>query len=102
MMMGLILSSESEIKEYAYNFFQTQFSAPEVEDMRNQFHIIKDVPRMFSDAESDEIGKPVSIEEIEFIINKMPKEKSPGPDGWTQELFHSFFDIMGKDLLLAS
>jgi hypothetical protein len=43
---------------------------------------------MFSDAESDEIGKPVSIEEIEFIINKMPKEKSPGPDGWTQELFH--------------
>jgi hypothetical protein len=46
--------------------------------------------------ESDEIGKPVSIEEIEFIVNKMPKEKSPGPDGWTQELFHSFFDIMGK------
>jgi hypothetical protein len=29
----------------------------------------------------------------------MPKEKSPGPDGWTQELFHSFFDIMGMDIL---
>jgi hypothetical protein len=36
---GVILSSESEIKEYAYNFFQSQFSTPEVEDMRNQFHI---------------------------------------------------------------
>jgi hypothetical protein len=56
---------------------------------------------MFSDAESDEIGTPVTIEELESTIKKMPKEKSPDPDGWTQELFLSFFDIMGKDLLLA-
>jgi hypothetical protein len=31
----------------------------------------------------------------------MPKDKSPGPDGWTQELFFFFFDIMGLDLLNA-
>jgi hypothetical protein len=98
---GKVLSSESEIKEFAYKYFQEQYSAPEMEDMRNQIHILKYVPRMFSDVESDEIGKPVSIEEVEFIVNKMPKEKSPGPDGWTQELFRSFFDIMGKDLLWA-
>jgi hypothetical protein len=32
------------------NFFRPNIGAPEVEDMRNQFHILKDVPRMFSDA----------------------------------------------------
>jgi hypothetical protein len=31
----------------------------------------------------------------------MPKDKSPGPDGWTHELFQSFFEILGKDLHLA-
>lgn len=31
----------------------------------------------------------------------MPKDKSPGLDGWTQELFQHFFDIMGKDRLDA-
>jgi hypothetical protein len=70
-----------------------------MEDMRNQIHILKDVPRLFSNVKSDEIGKPVSIEETDFIVNKMPKEKSPCLDGWTQEIFISFFDIMGKDLL---
>jgi hypothetical protein len=48
-----------------------------------------------------EIGKPVMISELKDTINIMPKEKSPGPDGWTQELFHKFFDIMGMDLLKA-
>jgi hypothetical protein len=48
-----------------------------------------------------EIGKPVSITELKDTIDNMPKEKSPGLDGWTQELFHSFFDIMGLDLLRA-
>jgi hypothetical protein len=31
---GVTLSSESEIKEHAYNFFKSQFEAPEAEDMR--------------------------------------------------------------------
>jgi hypothetical protein len=31
----------------------------------------------------------------------MPKDKSLGPDGWTHELFHHFFDLLGKDLLAA-
>jgi len=29
----------------------------------------------------------------------MPKDKSPGPDGWNQEFFSSFFDLMSSDLL---
>jgi hypothetical protein len=56
------------------------------------------VPRFFNDDESDEIGKPVTLEEVKETINKMPKENIPGPDGWTHELFQDFFDIMGEDL----
>jgi hypothetical protein len=48
-----------------------------------------------------EIGKVVSIDEVRDTVNKMPKDKSPGPDGWTQELFQYFFEILGDDLLMA-
>jgi len=96
----MTLSNEKEIKKHAYYFFKSQFETPEEEDMQNQIQIIKDVPRIFSNAESDEIGVPVTIEEIESTIKNLPKEKSLGLHGWTQEFFLSF-DLLGKDLLLA-
>jgi len=56
------------------------------------------VPRFFNDDESNDIGKSVTLEEIEDIFSKMPKEKSFGPNGWTQKIFQTFFDIMRVDL----
>jgi hypothetical protein len=43
----------------------------------------------------------VSVEEVKETVFEMPKDKSPGPNGWTQELFQSFFEILGKDILSA-
>ena len=71
------------------------------EDTLTQFSVIKDVPRIFTDQESDEVGKQVTLEEVEETISRMPKDKSPGPNGWTQELFKHLFDIMGNELLGA-
>ena len=41
---------------------------------------------------------PVSKDEVEATLKSMQKEKSPGPDGWTVELFLHFFDTLGEDL----
>jgi hypothetical protein len=56
------------------------------------------MPKFFNDSESDELGKFVTLEEVKDTINKMPKDKIRGPDGWTQELFQTFFYLMGEDL----
>jgi hypothetical protein len=40
------------------------------------------------------------LQEVEKMVVQMARDKSLGPDGWTKELFHHFFDIMGRDLLL--
>jgi hypothetical protein len=42
--------------------------------------------------------KQSRLEEVKEIVCSMPKDKIPGPDGWTQELFQTFFEIMGEDL----
>jgi hypothetical protein len=85
----------------ASNILKHSTSAHISENIDLQLEVLKTVPRFFNDEDNLEIDKPVLISELQEIVNKMPKEKSYGPDGWTQELFHNFFDIMGEDLLNA-
>lgn len=40
-----------------------------------------------SDGDCAKLEKEVSKEEIQDILFKMPKNKSPGPDGYTVEFF---------------
>lgn len=40
--------------------------------------------------EIDHLSGPISIKEIESIINYLSKQKAPGPDGFTDELYKAF------------
>jgi hypothetical protein len=54
---------------------------------------------MVSDEEARALETPCTKEEILEVIKGFKKEKSPGPDGWSVELYLHFFDLMGQDLL---
>jgi hypothetical protein len=47
------------------------------------------------------LEKPCSKVEILVVLKGFSKDKSLGPDGWMVELFLSFFDLVGDDLLEA-
>jgi len=47
------------------------------------------------------VGRKISLEEVKSVVEIMLKDKSLGPDGWTQEIFSHFFHLMGRDLLEA-
>jgi hypothetical protein len=44
------------------------------------------------------IFNPGTKEEVEAAMKLMGKDKSPGPDGWTIELFLHFFDQIGTEI----
>ena len=45
------------------------------------------------------MGKKISIDEVQKVLSKFSKDKSPRPDGWTVDFFLDLFDILGKYLL---
>lgn len=95
---GILHSFESEIKQIDFKHFKSQFSPIETEDLCSQIEVLAHMPKFFNDSDCVEIGKVVSIDEVKDIVFKMPKDKSLGSDGWTQELFQSFFEVLGEDL----
>ena len=53
-------------------------------DEIDQFLERNNLPKLIQ-GETDNLIRPISIKEMESIINNLPKQKAPSPDGFTSE-----------------
>ncbi|KAG7579308.1 Reverse transcriptase domain [Arabidopsis thaliana x Arabidopsis arenosa] len=52
-------------------------------------------------ADKGMLTSEVTMEEIKGVLFSMPKDKSPGPDGFTSEFYKATWDIVGEEFVLA-
>ena len=55
----------------------------------NKFLEKYNLPKL-NEEEAENLNRPVTPHEIETLIKKLPKQKSPGPDSFTGEFYRAF------------
>ena len=86
------MTNNIEIGRIIRNFYQQLYDnkLSYLEEMEAFLETYK-LPKLKQE-EIDFLNRPINYEEIELVIKNLPKNKSPGPDGFPGEVYKTFKD----------
>ena len=80
----------TKIQRIVRNYYEELYARKfENLDETDKFLEIYNLPQL-NEEEAQSLNKPVTPDEIETVIKKLPTHKSPGPDGFIGEFYRAF------------
>lgn len=99
---GTTVITQEEIKKEAEHFFQNflDYKPAHYQGITSgELHCL--LSYRCSPTEGEKLVRVVTEEEIKSIMFSMPRDKAPGPDGYTVEFLKEAWPIVGKDFVVA-
>ena len=60
--------------------------------------IIDLIPRRVTMEDNEMLNSPISMQEVEEVVNQMAQQKAPGLDDFTSNFFHFFWDLIKEEV----
>ena len=95
---GSVMEGDKDLSNFWLDYFSKRWNVqpPGSDDV-----ILYVIPKLISDTNNEALIRPFSVEEVEQVINDMPCDKSPGPDGLSGAYYKFSCDIIKKDFMEA-
>ena len=87
---GEITTDTTEIQRIVRNYYEELY-AKKFENLGEMDTFLEkyNLPKL-NEEEAESLNRPVTADEIEAVIPKLPAHKSPRPDGFTGEFYKAF------------
>ena len=56
------------------------------------------IPKSISREDNENLNKPISMQDVEEALIQMAQGKAPGPDGFTTNFFHFFWEMIKEEV----
>jgi hypothetical protein len=96
--LGGTHTGQQAIKDEAVRYFKSFFSDTSQINLEEWIDSVRLFPTFVNEVDVQNLEKEVTKDELFVILKGFARDKIPGPDGWTVEFFHSFFDLVGTGL----
>ena len=92
------METREEIEEELTSHFKEIMTEDNTDRGQDIDKIIPLIPKTVSREDNESLIKPISMYEVEDVMNMMAQGKSPSPDDFTFNFFHLFWDMIKEEV----
>jgi hypothetical protein len=95
---GDVVHSHEDMENTLISHFQNLLTEPRADRQEAISKITRHVPSLVTPEQNAGLLRPITIEEVDQALQETPKDKAPGPDGFTSDFFHHCWPLIRTEV----
>eukprot|EP00253_Pinus_taeda_P022984 PITA_22984 len=91
---GEKIETHAGIEENFLRYFKKVHQEPSIDRAPAIEKILQQIPKLITDEHNLLLLQPILLHEVDNAVKHLKAGKAPGPDGFTSDFFHHFWDLI--------